>query len=149
MQRRSFEEVLALILKEDTRYTADAYFFVRAALDYTIKMLQKPDSGPARHVSGRELLEGIRLCALQEYGPMARTVLNAWGITRTEDFGELVFNLVGKGVLGKTAEDRREDFAGGYDFTSAFVNPFLPSKPARKKGTAATRSQATQPQDRQ
>jgi uncharacterized repeat protein (TIGR04138 family) len=130
MQPHSFEEALALLLKEDPRYTAEAYWFVRASLDHTIRMLQKPDSGPARHVSGQQLLEGLRLFALQEYGPMARTVLRTWGITTTQDVGEIVFNLVGKGVLGKTPEDRKADFADGYDFDEAFVRPFQPARPA-------------------
>ncbi len=61
---------------------------------------------------------------------MARTVLNRWGVKRCEDFGELVFNLVQKGVLGKTDQDRKEDFAGGYDFDEAFLQPFRPGKRA-------------------
>jgi len=127
MQRRSFEEALSLILKEDPRFPADAYFFLRQALDATIRSLNKPDHGPGRHVSGRELLEGIRQFALQEFGPITLTVLKTWGITRTEDFGDIVFNLVNKGVLGKTEEDRHEDFAAGYDFRAAFEVPFLPA----------------------
>jgi uncharacterized repeat protein (TIGR04138 family) len=131
MQKRSFDEALDLILKEDHRYAAEAYLFVRAGLDFTIKLYSKPDSGPARHVSGRELLEGLRQFALQEFGPMAFTVLKTWGVGRTDDFGEIVFNLVGKGVLGKTPDDRKEDFAGGYEFEAAFVQPFRPSKAAK------------------
>ena len=129
MQRRSFEEALEIILKEDSRYPAEAYFFLREGLDYTIKALEKPTNGPARHVSGRELLEGLRVFAVQEFGPLALTVLKAWGITRTEDFGEIVFNLVDKGVLGKTNEDKRQDFADGYRFEDAFVKPFQPKRP--------------------
>jgi uncharacterized repeat protein (TIGR04138 family) len=141
MHKHTFGEALGLILGEDPRYTADAYGFVREGLDFTIKMRNKPESGPGRHVSGQELLEGLRLLALQEFGPLACTVLKSWGVTRTEDFGEIVFNLVNKGVLGKTPEDRKEDFAGGYDFHAAFVQPFLPAaskqtaeQPAGKRG---------------
>jgi len=132
MQPRNFEAAVAAILKEDARYAAEAYRFVRAALDYTIKMLNKPETGPGRHVTGRELLEGFRLLALQEFGPLAFRVLQTWGVKRTEDVGEIVFNLVGKGVLGKTPQDRKEDFAAGYDFRAAFVTPFLPTRPVKK-----------------
>ena len=130
MQRRRFDETLQLILKDDPRYPADAYYFLRQALQVTIRLYDKPENGPARHVTGKELLEGIRSFALQEFGPVALTVLKTWGITRTEDFGEIVFNMVNKGALGKTSEDKKEDFAGGYDFEDAFVRPFLPKGPA-------------------
>jgi uncharacterized repeat protein (TIGR04138 family) len=131
MKKVNFEEALEQILREDPRYDEHAYLFLREALDFTIKLLKKPEEGPARHVTGAELLEGIRQYALQEYGPMARTVLGRWGIRRCEDFGEIVFNLVGKGILGRTEQDRKEDFAGGYDFEKAFSEPF---RPARTRG---------------
>jgi len=132
MRRLSYEEALAQIVREDPRYPEDAYLFLREGLDFTIKLLQKPPEGPGRHVTGGELLDGLRQYALQEFGPLARRVLATWGIRHTEDFGNLVFNLVGKGVLGKTAEDRLEDFAGGYDFDDAFVRPFLPRAAAAR-----------------
>ena len=58
---------------------------------------------------------------------MALRVLNTWGLKRTEDIGEIVFNLVDSGKLRKTAEDSRKDFSGGYDFADAFAVPFLPT----------------------
>lgn len=128
MKKVNFEEALAGILDRDPRYAEDAYHFLREALDFTIKLLEKPLEGPGRHVSGQELLEGIRQFALKEFGPMALRVLNHWGIRRTEDFGELVFNMVGAGILGKTDDDRKEDFHGGYDFDSAFAKPFRPAR---------------------
>lgn len=131
MKKVHFNEALAMILQKDSRYDENAYLFLREALDFTIKLLAKPAQGPARHVSGGELLEGIRQYALKEYGPMAKTVLNRWGISRCEDFGEIVFNLVEAGTLGKTDEDKREDFAGGYDFEKAFRDPFRPAVKAK------------------
>ena len=129
MKQTDFHEALRKILEQDKRYAPEAYLFLREALDFTIKLLDKPDKGLARHVSGAELLDGIRQYALQEYGPVALRVLKHWGVRRSEDFGEIVFNLVGAGALGKTDEDRREDFAGGYDFDQAFAVPFRPAVP--------------------
>lgn len=115
----------------DRRYDAGAYLFVREGLDYTLKLLKKQGHSPARHVRGQELLDGLRQFALDEFGPLAKTVLNHWGVHHGEDFGEIVFNLVEIGVLGKTDEDSRADFKGGFDFDTAFVQPFLPDrKPA-------------------
>ncbi|HMO50508.1 MAG TPA: hypothetical protein PKE26_01335 [Kiritimatiellia bacterium] len=128
MKKISFQEMVEQISREVPRYNSHVYFFMREALDFTIKLFEKPLEGPGRHVSGSELLEGVRKYALQEYGPMAKTVLNRWGIHRCEDFGDVVFIMVEKGVLGKTEEDRKEDFSGGYDFDTAFLQPFRPSR---------------------
>ncbi len=121
------------ILREDPRYAADAYAFVGEALEFTTRKLDKPATGPGHHVTGAELLEGIRLYALQEFGPMAKTVLNAWGLRECRDFGHVVFNLVNKNILGKTEDDSLDDFNGGYDFDSAFRAPFAAEKKSNIK----------------
>jgi uncharacterized repeat protein (TIGR04138 family) len=126
MQEVSFEESLARIQAKDPRYHREAYLFVREALDHTQKTIGKDPRGRIRHVTGQELLAGIRDFALQQFGPMAQAVLEAWGIHRCEDFGEIVFNMIDVGWLAKTSKDSRADFANGYDFEEAFRKPFLP-----------------------
>lgn len=126
MQENVFLEVINNICNKDGRYAVEAYLFVRQALDTTVKALNKPKEGPGRHVTGQELLEGIRCFALQEFGPMSLTVLHTWNIYGTDDFGNIVFNLVESGVLGSTSEDSKADFSDGYDFDEAFKKPFLP-----------------------
>lgn len=132
MQPNSFHQAVTGICKKDPQYSKDAYFFVREAIDYTGKNLQKPRHGKGRHVSGSELLFGIRDYALTEFGPMAITVFRQWGIHETLDFGEIVFNLVEAGLLGKTDEDQKEDFEGVYDFEQEFVKPFKPTTEYRR-----------------
>lgn len=127
MKKISFNEALFLIIKEDSRYHAEAYFFMREALDFTSKILKKPAKGPQKHMTAAELLEGIRQYALREYGPMAMTVLNFWGIRQCSDFGQIVFNLVNKHILRKTESDSIHDFDGGYDFETAFRKPYCPT----------------------
>jgi uncharacterized repeat protein (TIGR04138 family) len=129
MQPLDFNEVLDLVVQKDPRYQRDAYHFLREALDHTQRAVRKANKGQPRHVSGQELLGGIRVFALEQYGPMALTLLNEWGIHRCEDFGELVFNLIDQSVLSKTDTDSRADFAGGYDFEEAFRKPYQPSRP--------------------
>lgn len=101
---------------------AEAYLFVRDGLDHTVRKLEMP-----RHVSGQELLHGMREYALQEFGPVAKRVLSEWGIKECIDFGHIVFNLVGEGLLGKTDQDSIRDFVDGYDFHEAFIQPFRPN----------------------
>ncbi len=125
MQEIDFSQMLEKIVAFDPRYQREGYLFVREALDYTQKKVAKSQKC-ARHVTGRELLEGIREYSLSQFGPMTLTVLETWGITRCEDFGEIVFNMVEAGILSKTPTDSREDFKNGYDFTCAFRDPFLP-----------------------
>jgi uncharacterized repeat protein (TIGR04138 family) len=103
------------LVGRDPRYRPEAYDFVRNSLDFS-----GAHFGIRGHLSGQQLLEGIRVFALKKYGPMARTVLGHWGIHRTEDFGEIVFNMVEVGLLSKTESDCRADFANGYDFEEVF-----------------------------
>jgi uncharacterized repeat protein (TIGR04138 family) len=128
MQEISFEAALEKVLAKDPRYHRDAYAFVREALDYTQKRIGRANGGKLRHVTGQELLEGIREFALEQFGPMTLTVFEEWGIRQCSDFGEIVFNLIEAGVLSKTEKDSRADFAEGYDFEEAFRKPFLPKR---------------------
>jgi len=114
-----FYSTLKKITRQDSRYAPEAYEFVNEALEYTCAVLQR-----VGHVSGRELLEGIRRCALEKFGPMAKFVLNSWGVHRCEDFGNIVFNMVQTGLLGKTEGDSIDDFSGGYEFDEAFDKPY-------------------------
>jgi uncharacterized repeat protein (TIGR04138 family) len=136
MQDISFEEGLERIRAKDPRFPEDAYRFVREALDHTQKTIGKDSRGRPRHVSGQELLQGIRNFALAQFGPMVLTVFEEWGIRSCENFGDIVFNMVESELLAKTEKDNRQDFAGGYSFDEAFRQPFLPST---KKSAPAAR----------
>jgi len=126
MQEINFDESVDLIIAKDKRFARDAYTFVREALDFTQKLAVKEARGAIRHVSGQELLAGIRQFALEQFGPMAATVFEEWGVKSCRDFGEIVFNMVEIGLLAKTDKDTRGDFQDGYDFTDAFRKPFWP-----------------------
>lgn len=138
MQNPDFSEIVSLICKEDPRFDRRAYDFVRLGLDHTVKEMRKKDAARAersRHVSGPELLEGLRVYALDQYGPLAKTVLNAWGVKRCRDFGDIVFNLIEYNVFSKTEKDQKEDFSDIFDFDDAFVKPFKPT--GRPRGASA------------
>lgn len=107
----SIEQIAA----EDGRYMPQAFHFVREALDYKLRQL-----GEFRHLSAEELLDGVRQLALEQFGLMARVVLEQWGVTSTEDVGEIVYLLIDHGLLFKSPEDSKEDFKGVYDFREAF-----------------------------
>ena len=111
--------VLNKICQKDPRYKIDAYTFVLAALSYTMEKLKRQG-----HVTGQELTQGIKEFALDQYGRMARTVLEHWRVSKTEDFGHIVFNMVEEGVLGKTDSDRIEDFKDIFDFKQAFEDEY-------------------------
>jgi uncharacterized repeat protein (TIGR04138 family) len=131
MQDLEFAEIVSLICKEDARFDKKAYEFVRQGLDHTVKELRKKEVSKAersRHVSGPELLQGIRIFGLDQYGPLTKTVLNAWGVKRCRDFGDIVFNLIEYNVFSKTESDRPEDFTDIYTFEEAFVKPYQPAK---------------------
>jgi len=114
-----YETALLDLATKHGRYRPNAYRFTLDAVSHTVTRLSE-----LRHVSGKEVLLGIRELALSRYGPMAKTVFEQWGIRQTEDFGEIVFQLVDEGLLGKTESDRKSDFASGYDFEETFVRGF-------------------------
>jgi len=128
MQKIGFAEALDSIVASDPRYQREAYIFLRDALDFTTKQQKKAKGTTVRHVSGPELLEGVRQYALKEFGPMVVTVFENWGIRSCEDIGHMVFNLIGAGIFGKTDQDSIEDFKAVYDFRDAFVKPYAPEK---------------------
>lgn len=110
------ERVLLEILERDPRYAREAYDFVRSAVHFASHVVYERGT----HVTGRELLEGIRRLAIERYGVMIRDVFAEWGVSCTEDFGEIVFNLVDAGLLTKTAEDSKDDFRNVYSFAEVF-----------------------------
>ena len=142
---------LAELLRRDDRYHFDSYVFIFDSLRYAEEKLNMGrvaassalsdeeelsfggdhDAEPSeaeidrtaeRHISGQELCEAIRRYALSQYGLLAKSVLNHWGINSTGDFGEIVFNLIDIGQMRKTDNDRREDFDGVYDFDQALAD---------------------------
>lgn len=111
----SLAEQIRHIREKDERYQETAYTFVLEALEFTIRRI-----GQRRHLTGQELSEGIRLYAQDKFGLMARSVFQSWGVRKTDDFGEIVFNMIGEGLMGKTEQDTREHFHDVYDFKGAF-----------------------------
>lgn len=124
------------LLTDDPRYKLDAYQFVREALAYAQDELGMGASENALegeedepHLTGQQLCEAIRIYALEQYGYMAKVVLNSWGVHSTSDFGDIVYNLIDIGFMKKSKKDRREDFDDVYDFESAFRDDFKIHRP--------------------
>ncbi len=119
MEEEEFEAKIQEVCERDTRYKPEAYSFVMAALSHMLERV-----GEVRHISGQELLEGLRSLSVDCYGPMAKEVLNHWGINECRDVGHVVFNLVDEGILSKTETDCIEDFEDGFDFEDEFVTKY-------------------------
>lgn len=110
---------LERITQKDKRYRIDAYEFVLEALSFTQKKTKKK-----RHISGQELVYGIKEYALEQFGGLSKAVFDHWGIKVTEDFGEIVFNMIKEEILYKTEKDSKDDFRDAYDFKEAFKARF-------------------------
>lgn len=124
-----FQEAVEKIVIRDQRYRLDAYLFLREVMDFSVKRQKKQRKEIHQmHVSTTELLESFRLLALKEFGPMALTLLKYWGIKDSTDIGQIVFNLIDAGVVGKTEDDTLSAFSNGFDFQKAFVHPFQPER---------------------
>lgn len=126
MHASAFQDAISVIVDRDSRFDPDAYFFLKEALDFTVKRAKEKNEGENRHVSGPELLEGFRDFAIEQFGPMSITLLREWGVKRCTHVGEMVFALIGEQVFGKQDSDTLEDFGDIFDFQEAFISPFLP-----------------------
>ena len=118
---------LQRVVNKDGRYSMQSYQFIFEALDYTASQLGKKYNSSIeeeRHVTGQELSEGIKQYTMEKFGYMTRIVLEQWGITKSGDFGEIVFNLVDSGLMGKTETDSLDDFKDLYDFYIEFDEKF-------------------------
>jgi uncharacterized repeat protein (TIGR04138 family) len=141
MQPLNFDDILNKIVESDSRYHREGYEFLRDALEFTQKLISKANKNRVRHITGQELLNGIREYALITFGPMTTTVFEEWGIRSCEDFGNMVFLMVENNLLRKQDKDRPEDFKNAYSFEEAFRKPFQPK--ATRAMTPAP-SQATE-----
>jgi|TARA_B100000809_G_scaffold266262_1_gene328125 uncharacterized repeat protein (TIGR04138 family) len=131
--------ILMKLVESDLRYKLDAYLFVRDGLTYAQDVLHvgadedevesSPETEREKHLTGQQLCEALRKYALDQYGYMAKTVLNSWGLTSTSDFGEVVYNMIGEKLMKKSESDQRKDFDDIFDFEAAFQQNFDISLP--------------------
>jgi uncharacterized repeat protein (TIGR04138 family) len=132
VQAMQFEQSVHTILKREKRFDGIAYFFLKDALDFTLKRVAEKNGGRSRHVTGQELLEGFRDYALEEFGPMASTLMQEWGLRECRDVGDMVFHLIEEQVFGKQESDQREDFHGSFNLMESLTSPFLPQRGIRQ-----------------
>lgn len=134
MQALHFEESVAAIMRRDARYDGQAYYFLKDSLDFTLKRFIETTGGQARHVTGKELLEGFRDHAIDQFGPMAATLMEEWGVRECGDVGNMVFRMIEEQVFGKQESDKPEDFEKVFDLRKSLREPFQPTgiKPGRK-----------------
>jgi uncharacterized repeat protein (TIGR04138 family) len=127
---KSAQQLLTDLCSRDQRYPFEAYDFVISALGYVQdevarQRVPKTESDEeSKHVTGQQLSEGCRDFALQEFGLMAGAVLRNWNIHKTDDIGELVYNLIDIGLFSKQETDSKEDFNGVYDMKTALSKGF-------------------------
>lgn len=132
----SFGEAITRCLEKDPRYHPAAYELVRDALHAACTKFR--EGADDKHVSGQELLEGFRQHVIGEFGPMSLTILDQWGLTCGLDVGNIVYNLIDVGYFGKNDGDSLDDFKGGYEFATAFSDPFLPSSARASRASSSS-----------
>ena len=109
------------IARQDGRYSADALRFVFEGLGKTVRKVRaETDEPEERHVAGDQLAIGLGELAAAQWGRLAKTVLNEWGIYTTRDFGEIVYLMISHNWMRAQDEDVIEDFDNIYDFGKRF-----------------------------
>ena len=137
MQPTQFMDAVKAVAIKDNRYDIGAYYFLKDALDFTVKRAMDDNKGKHRHVSANELAHGYRDLALQEFGPMASTLMSEWNIKTCNDIGIMVFQLIEEGAFGKQDSDTEEDFSNVFDLQQTLDAPFLPKNPQPRINTTS------------
>src|SRR5687768_16906976 len=120
-------EALRKLALQDGRYSPEAFRFLYESLEHALRLAGREEAeGVDRHVSGREVLAGMRACALQQFGPLAAHVWRSWGIRESLDWGRIVFLLVDHKMLKRQEGDTIEDFADNFDFDQVFERDYRP-----------------------
>ncbi len=130
-------DAVKAVISQDAKYDMGAYYFLKDALDFTVKRVMESNDGEHRHVAASELLIGFRDLALQEYGPMASTMMSEWGLSSCTDIGNMVFQLIQEGVFGKQDSDTMQDFAELFPLIETLEAPFLPKSGAQNQSSSA------------
>jgi len=133
MKSFEFYNTVKKITLKDVRYAPDAYEFVNDAVIFTVKLFEE-EKGKTRHVSGLELLIGIKEYAIKKFGPMAWEIFQEWGIREPVSIGNIVFNMIDYKLLSKTDKDSIDDFKVNFDFEEELRKPFTP-KPLKRQKT--------------
>ena len=120
---QTVRDAITRLTAHDTRYAPQAYYWLLQSLERLLEKVVDEEKG-LRHVGGEELVVSLVGQALDDYGPLAREVLHLWGIRKTLDFGEIVYALIGAGLLSKTSHDRLSDFDDVCDIDEALTAPF-------------------------
>lgn len=119
------EEQIRMLALKDGRYSPEAFRFLFEALPIAMRLAGKEKAeGTERHVTGQEVLAGMRAHALQLFGPLAAAVWRSWGVRETLDWGRIVFLLVDNGLLNRQDSDTLDDFGIGFDFDEVFVQQY-------------------------
>ncbi|MEI7773246.1 MAG: Minf_1886 family protein [Verrucomicrobiota bacterium] len=140
MLKLDFFAAVERILESDSRFDRNAYHFLKESLELITGDGKKHKPRIVGHVTAHQLLDGVREHALRQFGPMVPTVFGYWGITKCEDFGDMVYQLIALGTFGKSDKDSIEDFKNAYTFHDAFVVPFRPTDELPKPVPARPRT---------
>ncbi len=127
MRDEKFTNTVEKIVDQDPRFSEEAYAFISDAVLYTTHKVESDSTMHKHHITGKELLNGIKDFAMQQFGPIAPAVLRHWGLNDSMAIGHVVFNMVNNQLLGKSQEDTIDDFKNGFDFDMEFSKPFLPA----------------------
>ena len=129
MKDHAFLLTIQKILDKDSRFHPEAYSFINDAVIYTVSQINTQKERSERHISGFQLLEGIKDFAVSQFGPMAYEVLSSWGLKDSLSIGYVVFNMVDHQLLGKSENDSISDFDNAFDLKEELLKPFQPSNP--------------------
>ena len=134
MDDEKIKDTILSLAADNDDYDSHAYFFVNGAVSHTVEQISRaPDGQGARHVTGRELIEGALDFALRKYDFLAPQVFEYWGLRAGSDLGAIVYRMIGAGILSAGKNDRLEDFNGPEDLPSLLRERLYTAKKVRRE----------------
>jgi uncharacterized repeat protein (TIGR04138 family) len=107
LQQQRMEHKLFLVAKE--------IGYDREALAFVFLGIQEAITKPGVHITGKELCLALKKVGIEQFGFLAKTVFNSWGVHTTLDWGKIVFALVDAKMMGKQEDDHIEEFEDVFD----------------------------------
>ncbi len=102
---KDFAQAVQVVLSRHQRYSPEAYYLLDRAMEFACQEFA---------LEGHLCAEQVYLCycklAQMEYGPLAREVLEHWGVRTPSDLGAIVYHLIETQLFKKRDGESQRDF---------------------------------------
>lgn len=107
------------------KYHLFAYHFLYTVSNLTAHHAPSKRHKTPTHLTAKEFYLAVCERAIQEYGPLAKLVLERWGLKTNRDLAEAVFHMVEAGIFRKQRHESKDDFYHLPPLAKMLEGPYL------------------------